>query len=130
MIPNMMTWAAFLFVVACCLFGLSAIVYVAFRYLSLVLSMEIGILKEFAKHGKVVDKALEDIPAKESQLREFIRARMSPTEGDFVAQNEESQFIQEQAEVLRQKGMTDEELEAFIRQAVGSDIGSAEQEKS
>jgi hypothetical protein len=46
---------------------------------------------------------------------------MTPTEGDFTPVSEEEQFIQENVEHLRRQGMTEEELDSFIRQAVGSE---------
>jgi hypothetical protein len=124
--PGLWSWAAFLFAAGVCLTGLASVVYVAFRFLSLVVSMEAGILREFKGNSKAVDKALADIPQKEAKLREFIAARMSPTEGEFVPQSDEEAFINEQVEHLRRQGMTDDELDAFVRQAVNTDIGSPE----
>lgn len=108
------------------LFALAAVVYVSFRFLALVLSMEVGILKEFKVQRPAMDKALADIPEKEAKLKDFIRARMSPTEGDFTPYSDEEAFINENVEFLRRQGMTDDELDAFIRQAVGTDIGKPE----
>jgi hypothetical protein len=123
---TVLTWGVFLFGLGVCLLGLAATVYVAYRFMSLVVSMEAGILKEFGRSGKAVNMALEDIPKKEAKLREFIQARMAPTEGGFEPYDDETAFLNEQVMHLREKGLTDEELDAFIRQAVGTDIGKPE----
>lgn len=125
-IPSMMEWSVFLFCSGVCLAGVASVVYVAFRFLSLVTSMEAGILREFRSSSKAVGKALSDIPEKESKLRSFIQSRMTPTEGEFTPYSDEEAFINEQVEHLRRQGMTDEELDAFVRQAVGTDVGSPE----
>jgi hypothetical protein len=38
----------------------------------------------------------------------------------------EEDFLNEQVEHLRRQGLTSEELDAFVRQAVGTDIGNPE----
>lgn len=123
---GMLGWCVILFAIGFCLLGVASVVYVAFRFLSLVLSMEVGILKEFQGSQRAVNIALEDVPRKESQLKEFIKARMTPTDGDFVPTDDETAFINEQVDHLRNQGLSAEELDAFVRQAVGSDIGKPE----
>jgi hypothetical protein len=124
--PSMLNWGVFLFGLGIALSGVAAMIYVAYRFLALVLSMEVGILKEFQGSQKAVNIALADVPRKESQLKEFIKARMAPTEGDFVGADDETQFLNEQVTHLRNQGLTEDELESFIRQAVNSDIGKPE----
>ena len=124
--PSMISWGVFLFGIGIACAGVAAMVYVAYRFLALVLSMEVGILKEFQGNQKAVNTVLADIPRKESQLKEFIKARMTPSEGDFIPGSDEVAFLNEQVAHLREAGLTNEELDAFIRQAVGSDIGKPE----
>lgn len=124
---SMWTWAVFLFSAGFCLLGVSAVVYVAFRFLSLALSMEVGILREFRAQTKGVQQVLTQAPAAEATLKEFVKSRFSPTEGAFEAYSDEEAFIQERVEDLRRQGMTPEELDAFVRQAVGSDVGKPEE---
>ena len=108
------------------LFGLSCVIYVALRYLILVLSMDSAILHEFKGQTKTMNKIASAGPIQEEKLKTFIQARMAPTEGDFAPYSEEEAFINEQVEHLRRQGMTDEELDAFVRSAVGTDIGKPE----
>jgi len=122
------TWAVLLFSVGFCLLGVSAVVYVAFRFLSLALSMEVGILREFKTQNSGVRQILTQTPAAEATLKDFVKSRFAATEGDFQAYNDEEAFIQERVEDLRRQGMTQEELDAFVRQAVGTDIGKPENE--
>ena len=116
-------WAGLLFAAGSFLFGLACVIYVAMRFLIIAISLDAAILREFKGQSAAVGRALGDIPEKEEKLKSFIQSRMTPTEGEFVPQSEEEQFIQEQVEHLRRQGMTDEELDAFVRQAAG-DMGS------
>jgi hypothetical protein len=122
----MWAWSGFLFSIGLCLTAFAASLYVALRFLLLVISMEAGILREFKNSSKAVDRALSDIPEKEAKLKSFIQSRMAPTDGEFVPQSDEEAFINEQVDHLRRQGMTDDELDAFIRQAAGTDIGKTE----
>jgi hypothetical protein len=109
------------------LFSLACMFYVGFRFLSLVLSMEIGIVKEFRGGNTQVLEAVHEVGGDagktQSKLKDFIASRFTPTEGEFIPVTDEEQFIQEQVEHLRQQGLTDEELDAFIRQAVADNKG-------
>ena len=109
------------------LFSLSCVLYVAFRFLILVLSLDSAILREFKGQIGRVDQVTAQGPINEKKLKDFIQSRMAPTEGDYHPYSDEEAFIQEKVEELRHQGMTQEELDAFVRQAVGSDIGSPEQ---
>jgi hypothetical protein len=131
--PNtMMNWSIFLIAASLFLFALTAIVYVALRFISLVLSMEVGILKEFKGQREFVQPVgpvgviSPDAPITENKIKEFIKSRFAPTEGSFEGYNDEDAFIQEKVEDLRRQGLTQEELDAFVRQAVGTDIGKPE----
>lgn len=109
------------------LVGLAAVVYVAYRFLALALSMDMAMLREFRVQANASEKAAQSAgPVLGDRLREFISSRMAPTEGEFVPTSDEEMFIQEQVEHLRRQGLTEEELEAFMRQAVGTDIGKPE----
>ena len=107
------------------LFGLACVIYVAYRFLVIVLSLDAAILHEFKGHGRNVEQIAKSGPIQEEKLKSFIQARMSPTDGGFVPQSDEEAFINEQVEHLRRQGMSDEELDAFIRQANGTEIGNA-----
>ena len=106
------------------LLGLACVIYVAYRFLIIVLSLDAAILHEFKGQGRNVEKMAKAGPIQEDKLKSFIQARMTPTEGDFVPQSDEEAFINEQVEHLRRQGLTDEELDLFIRQANGTEIGN------
>ena len=123
-----MEWGIAVFLVAAALFlvAFAGAIYVVYRFLSLVLSMEIGILKEFGNKSTAANQYAQNQQVTESKLKEFIKSRFSPSEGDFQPYTDEEAFITEQVENLRRQGLSDEELEAFVRQAVGTDIGKTE----
>jgi hypothetical protein len=104
------------------LFGLACVIYVAFRFLALVLSLDAAILKEFQMNTNAYRDAARTNPIQESKLKDFIQSRMAPTDGDFIPVSDEEAFLQEQITELRGKGLTDEELEAFVRQAVSDKV--------
>ncbi len=122
------------------LFAAACVIYVAFRFLSLVLTLDMAMLREFKYQaintGQAISTASQAVTSAEeamkansvqpSKLREFIAARMSPTQGDFTPYSEEEAFINESVEHLRRQGLNDDELDAFVRQAVGTDIGKPE----
>jgi len=121
-----MELAALLIAAALLLAAFAGAMYVGYKFLHLILSMEIGILKEFGKQSGMVQQAVAQHPVTESKIKEFIKSRFSPSEGDFQAYSDEEAFINENVETLRRQGLTDDELEAFVRQAVGTDIGNEE----
>ena len=117
----MLIWSLFLFCAALFILAITALTWVALRFGALVLSMEVGILKEFKSQHAAVQQVIQgpDGPVETgNKLKDFIKSRFSPSEGEFVAPNDEEQFIQEQVEHMRHQGLTDEELDSFIRQAV------------
>lgn len=101
------------------LFGLACVVYVTYRFLSLVLSMDMAMLREVKLSSRVmasppVETGQEPI---QSQLRSFIQSRMAPTDGDFVGQSDEEMFIREQAEELKDRGVLDAtEIDLFVKE--------------
>jgi len=121
-------WTALtIFCAALFVFANALVIYVAFRFLSLALSVDASLLREFTKLEIKTDEHLRSTPLQADKLKSFIQSRMTPTEGAFEPYNEEELFLQQQVEHLRRSGMTDEECDAFIRQAVGTDIGTPEQ---
>jgi hypothetical protein len=92
--------------------SLAGLGYVLYRFLSLIVSMEVGILKEF---GSFVGSGKQNMFNK---IKEFAQAGMKPTEGDYVPYDDEEAFVAEQVNKLKNKGLTDEELDSFVRQAV------------
>lgn len=115
-----------LFCAALFVFAVALMGYVAFRFLSLALSLDAALLREFIKVENKTDEHLRSSPVQPDKLKSFIQSRMTPTEGTFEPYDEEELFVQQQVEHLRRAGMTEEECEAFIRQAVGTDIGKPE----
>lgn len=105
------------------LFGLSSMGYVGFRFLSLVISLEVGILKEFKGSKPSVQPVIQN-PDVLEVAKNFAKGRFEATDGTYIAQNDETQFIQEQVENLRKSsaGLTEEELDAFVRQAVSEQV--------
>jgi hypothetical protein len=118
------------------LLGLSSIIYVSFKFLSTILTLDISILRELQAQGNLVGESAKLAeqhtkltaqvaqsagPVLGERLRDFIAKRMAPTEGDFQPYSDEEMFIQEQVETLRRQGMfddssmTEKELDAFIR---------------
>ena len=120
----MLTWAIFLFSAACFLFALAIFLWLGLRFGALILSMEIGILKEFGGIKGTFQPVIQQHEKTENKLKDFIKSRFAPTEGEFISQSDEEQFLQEQVEHLRNQGLNQDELDAFVRQAVGTDIGS------
>jgi hypothetical protein len=120
--PGMWILVAIIFSSALLLFAFASVVYVAYHFMSLVVSMQTALIREFKGQSKAVDIALGDIPNKEAKLKEFIKARMAPTDGGFEPYSDEGAFVQEQVDELRRQGMSQEELDAFVKQAV-SEIG-------
>lgn len=110
------------------MFGLACVIYVAYRFLALALSMDAAILREFSLTSKSIKQLTQSAgPVLGEKLKEFIANRLTPTEGDFSGSSDEELFLNEQVEHLRRQGLTEEELNAFIRQAVGTDIGKPEE---
>ncbi len=119
----MLSWALLLFCAGWFVVGLASLFYVVFRGLTLILGMEVGILKEFKSQHGVIQDVVNQGPANDSKLKQFIKSRFTPTEGDFAPYSDEEAFVQEQVDHLRRQGLSDEELDAFIRQAVSADAG-------
>lgn len=116
-----------LFAAAMFCFGIASVIYVAFRFLSIAISLDSAILRGIKnKPQEQVQQPTE--PPLESKLREFISSRLAPTQGDFVPYADEVAFLNEQVESLRSKGLTEEELNQFIRQAVTEAPSASEQE--
>lgn len=89
--------------------------YVAFKFAALAISLDINLTKVFQitqKPQAIVQPAASGV------------AQDKPSAEPFVPYNEEEAFLQEKIDELRGKGLSDQELEQFIRQAVGTDIGS------
>jgi hypothetical protein len=128
--PNMMmNWSLLLLAGSLFIAAIVAFVYVSFRFMSLVLSMEVGILKEFKTQREYVQPVAHtapDTPVTENKIKDFIKSRFAPTDGAFEGYNDEDAFIQEKVEDLRRQGLTPEELDEFVRHAVGTDIGKPE----
>ena len=115
--------AAALFIAALALF-----LWVTFHYWNIALSLGSAILSEL-RSRPVTSLSTQPAASTEavlgSQLKQFIKDRMSPTEGDFVTNSDEELFIQEQVKNLRDQGnggISEEELQAFVRQAVSDKV--------
>jgi|GEM_PF-2911151 hypothetical protein len=98
--------------------ALSAVIYVAYRFLLMALSVDAALLREFKATPRQLQEAKSTENVLGGQLREFIAARMKPTEGEFVGNTDEEMFIQEQIKLAEAQGMTAEEIKAFMSQAV------------
>ena len=123
-----MILALCLFAGAFFLFAFACAIYVAYRFLSLALSMDAAFLKEFSGQQRTVQQALSQSPIQQSSLKKFSQDRMTPTEGTFEPFNDEEAFLNEQVDRLRQQGLSEEECNEFIRQAVGTSVGSPEEQ--
>jgi hypothetical protein len=105
-------------------FAVSACIYVAFKFLSLAISLDAALLREFKVQNQHDIKMDANNPITSDKLKSFIASRFTPTDGDFVPYSDEEAFLNERVAELRAKGLTDEELQSFIKQAVGTDIGN------
>ena len=123
---SMISWAIFLFCAGWFALALAALFYVGYRAMTLIIGMEVGIVKEFKNQNGIVQQVVQQGPSTESKLKEFVKSRFTPTEGDFAPYSDEEAFIQEQVEHMRRQGLSEDELDSFIKQAVGTDIGSPE----
>lgn len=109
---------------------LTAFAYVSLRFAMMALSMDAALLREF----KVASKHIADISQSnreilnssgenlQTKLRDFVASRMSPTEGEFIHQTDEEAWLAEQLNNARAEGMSKEEIQAFVSQAIGADV--------
>lgn len=74
--------------------------------------MEVGILKEF---GSPVGSGKQNTLNK---IKDLAQAGIKSTGGDYIPYDDDEAFVNEQVQKLKNKGLTDEELDVFIRQAV------------
>lgn len=120
----MLAIAALLAAAALFIAALALLVWVGFRYYTLAINLDSAILKELVSRPMSIPIAGSQ-PTSESllgnQLKEFIASRMKPTDGEFITNTDEELFIQEQIKNLRdqgQGGISEEEMKAFVSQAV------------
>jgi hypothetical protein len=99
--------------------GLAAVLYVAYRFLLLSLTMDSALHREISamRQALMVQNHTPETTMG-SQLKSFISERLKPTEGDFVVNTDEELFVQEQLAQLQAQGFRKDEAEAFMRQAV------------
>lgn len=96
------------------LFGLSCVIYVAYRFLSLVLSLDAAMLREFKLNVRSPNPVLG------RKIEYPTQPNTEPTEGSFEPTSDENMYVQEQVEQLRGiQGLSDADLASAIRQAVG-----------
>ena len=108
------------------LFGLAAVTYSAYLFASTVINLQAAVLREMRSHPASTPGKPDNSEVASPLSFRPDDPRVAPSDGDFVGQSDEVEFVNEMAENLRRQGMTSEELDAFVRQAVGSDIGSKE----
>lgn len=112
--------ALLVFAFAFFLFALAALIYVAYRFLSLAISMDSYILKELQSRPASIPPA-DPTSINDSMLRRFMASQEKPTEGDFVFNTDEELAIAEEVRKLKtdMSSMSEEdekELSAQIRQ--------------
>jgi len=100
--------------------ALALLVYVAYRFLSLAISLDSFILRELQSRPQVVSSPAADTSGSilQSQLKEFIANRLKPTDGAFEFNTDEELFLNETIQNLRAQGIKEEELDAFMKHAV------------
>lgn len=110
-------WVLLSFGIGFCLFGLAALVYVAFRFMAVVTGLEISMLRELMSQRRSGQVVLNPV------------AGMGPaaTEGSFEPYDEQHAYVQERAAELRREGLAPEELDAFMQQAVADEVGKTDQ---
>jgi hypothetical protein len=113
--------------------SVAAVVYVAYRFLALALSMDAAILREFKQRpvsAPPMSNVGQEFPNITGSQANPFAGKQPDTEGDFVPHSDEGAFIAEQVELIRQQqGLTEEDMEKFIRQAKG-DMSAVEEEIS
>lgn len=119
----MIAWSLFLFALACLMFCVAIFLWLGLRFGALVLSMEVGILREFKGTSAKVHPVGQPHVNPEV-LSNYPKSSFEATDGMFVQQDEDTQFVQEQVENLRKgnAGLTEEELDQFVRQAVADKV--------
>lgn len=118
---NWLIFAAALAAAALFAAALALLVWVICTQLGVLVVQAIAILHELKTHPAIVAGATASTSESilGGQLKEFISSRMKPTEGEFVTNSDEELFLQEQIKILRdQGGLSEEEIEAFVRQGV------------
>lgn len=124
---------------ACALLAFAASIFVSFKFASLAISLDINLFRELQINRELSRLTMQPSqvpnPANESKenaaattmgqrLQDFLRSRVGASDGDFVPYSDEQAFLNEQVDGLRAKGMSQEELDTFVKQAINTDIGS------
>ncbi len=118
---NWLVFAAAIAASALFIAAISLLVWVVSTQLSVLISQSIAVLQELRIRTGIT--AAGAAPTSESilgsQLKDFIANRLKPTDGDFITNSDEELYLQEQIKALRdQGGLTEQEIEAFVRQGV------------
>lgn len=122
-----MAWWQLCLVLLCgaiALVAAASFVYVTFRFLSMALSLDAALLREFK--GIRTPQAHQAALTLDDQLKQFINSRMKPTDGDFVPSSEEDLFINEQVNRLREQGdFSEEEIKQFVHELAARGAAAA-----
>lgn len=109
--------------VALLIFAIALLAWVVFSFQSTALQMGLALIHELRSARSV--SQIASSPTSESllgsQLKQFIADRMKPTDGGFEVNSDEELYLAEVVKKLRDEsagGITDVELEAFVRQSV------------
>jgi hypothetical protein len=108
-------------------FALACLVYVAFKFLSLGISLDAMLSRQLymqqlqqASQQQVKQPGQQFSQQFQNELHDFMNRPQ--TEGEFIPASDTESFVREEAEKLRKKGMSEEEMQQFIQQAVGAEL--------
>lgn len=111
------------------LFGLGCVIYVSFKYLSMAIGLDAMLSRQLQSQMSAMMQQPQMAPGVAGQpnladqLRQFMSAQKMPqTDGEFIPYSDEEAAVREEVEKLRKKGLSEEELNNFVNQAVGANL--------